>query len=159
MAETKSKLDSYYSKHYDERQLISRYRISFETMWLTLILIFISGMFKVFYGPWAADNTEMMVLLSLPTTYFAVRAVWKGAYFSIQQKSYTWTIVSFTFVGLLNLAAFIISIINGGTVIENGILSENLFQFFLALPFLALVITYAVKKIMSKNEEDEEPDE
>lgn len=149
-----SKIDSYYSKHYDEKQLIDRYRISFETMWLTFILIFIGGMIKIFYGPWAAANTEMMILLSLPTTYFAVRAIWKGAYFSVQQKSYTWPLIVFAAVSLLNLGACVGLILTEGGIIENNMLSENLFQFFLALPFLMLVITYLIKKKTSKSEEE-----
>ncbi|WNY29072.1 hypothetical protein MmiEs2_12860 [Methanimicrococcus stummii] len=152
---TNSKNNSYNSKHYDERQLIDRYRISFETLMLTFVLIFANGMIKLAYGPWAAENTEMMILLAIPTTYFLIRAVWKGAYFSAQMKSYTWSLVLFAILGLFNISVSIYSIMNGGTAIENGMPSENLFQFFLGIPFLAIPIVYMIKKAVTKEEDEE----
>ncbi|WNY24104.1 hypothetical protein MmiHf6_14330 [Methanimicrococcus hongohii] len=154
---TNSKIDSYLSKHYDEKQLLDRYRISFETMWLTFLLIFVSGMVKIFYGPWAADNTEMMVLVSLPIAYFMVRSVLKGAYFSVQQKSYAGTLIFLAAIGLLNIGISAVSLMNNGSIIENGMLSENLFQFFLGLPFILIPIAYLIKKKVGKNDaEDDE---
>lgn len=153
---TNSKIDSYLSKHYDEKQLLDRYRISFETMWLTFLLIFISGMINIFNGPWAADNTGMMILISIPTSYFMVRSVLKGAYFSIQQKSYTGTLILLAVIGLFNIGVSAVSLMNGGSVIENGMLSENLFQFFLGLPFLLIPTAYLIKKKVGKNDEDDE---
>ena len=152
-----SKMDKYFSKHYDEKQLVDRYRISFETMWLTFILIFISGMIQIFHGPWAAANTEMVILLSLPVTYFMIRSVTKGAYFSRIEKSYTWSLILFAAIGILNLAALILIALRGDPFIENGILTENLFQFFIALPLLSIPITYLIRKAISKDvKEDEE---
>ena len=152
-----SNMDKYFSKHYDEKQLVDRYRISFETMWLTFVLILISGMINIFHGPWAAANTEMIILLSLPATYFMVRSVMKGAYFSRNEKSYTFSLILFAVIGLLNLATLIIIALRGDPLIENGILTENLFQLFIALPLLSIPITYLIKKAISKDiKEDEE---
>ncbi|MDL2261366.1 hypothetical protein LJC08_03940 [Methanimicrococcus sp. OttesenSCG-928-J09] len=154
MAETKSKLDSYFSKHYDEKQLVDRYRISFETLMLTFILIFMSGTIKISYGQWATDNTEMIILMAIPATYFIIRSIWKGAYFSIKEKTHTWTLAFSALICILYLATIVFSIYNGEPIIENGMLSENLFPFFIMLPFLAIIITYAIKKRVSKNEEE-----
>ena len=154
---TNSKMDKYFSKHYDERQLIDRYRISFETMWLTFILILVSGMIRIFHGPWAAANTEMIILLSLPATYFMIRSVMKGAYFSRTEKYYTFSLILFAIIGILNLATLIIIASRGDPFIENGILTENLFQLFIALPLLSIPITYLIKKAITKDvKEDEE---
>jgi len=153
---TNSKMDNYFSKHYDEKQLVDRYRISFETMWLTFVLILISGMIKIFHGPWAAANTEMIILLSLPATYFIIRSVMKSAYFSRTEKSYTWTLIIFAAIGILNLATIIIIALGGDPFIENGILTENLFQFFIALPLLSIPITYLIKKAISKDVKENE---
>ena len=152
-----SKMDKYFSKHYDERQLIDRYRISFETMWLTFILILISGMIQIFHGPWAAANTEMAILLFLPGTYFMVRSIIKGAYFSKIKTSYTWSLILFAAIGILNIAALILIALRGDPFIENGILTENLFQLFIALPLLSIPITYLIKKAINNDvKEDEE---
>ncbi len=154
---TNSKIDSYLSKHFDEKQLLDRYRISFETMWLTFLMILVSGTIRIFHGPWAAANTEMMILISIPTSYFMVRSVLKGAYFSIQQKSYTGTLILLAVIGLLNVGISVASVINNGSIIESGMLSENLFQFFLGLPFILIPAAYLVKKKIGKNDvEDEE---
>jgi hypothetical protein len=152
-----SKMDNYFSKHYDEKQLVDRYRISFETMWLTFILILISGMIRIFHGSWAATNTEMVILLSLPATYFLIRSIMKGAYFSRTEKSYTFSLILFAIIGILNLATIIVIASRGDPFIENGILTENLFQLFIALPLLSIPITYLIKKAISKDiKEDEE---
>lgn len=152
--------NNYYSKHFDERQLIDRYKISSETMMLTFILIFISGFIKIFIGPWAAANTEMAVLVFIPTTYFLIRAVMKGAYFSVRLKSYTWSLFIFAIIGLANLGNFIVQLMKDGMIIENGMLSETLFPLFLSMPFLFLVLTCLIKMKMTKNDdEDEDGDE
>ena len=154
---TNSKMDKYFSKHYDEKQLVDRYRISFETMWLTFVLILISGMIQIFHGHWAAANTEMVILLSLPATYFMIRSVMKGAYFSRTEKSYTFSLILFAVIGILNLATLIIIASRGDPFIENGIFTENLFQLFITLPLLSIPITYLIKKAISKDiKEDEE---
>lgn len=153
---TNSKLDSYFSNHYDEKQLVDRYRISFETMWLTFILIFIGGFIKIFYGPWAAANTEMAFLVFIPLTYFVIRSVLKGAYFSVQKKSHTWSLILIVFIGVINLGNFAIQIISGGSIIEDGMLSETLFPLFVAIPFLLVPIVYFIQTKMSKNDEEED---
>jgi|GEM_PF-1534338 len=151
-----SKIDKYFSKHYDEKQLIDRYRISFETMTFTFLLIIMGGMVKIFHGPWAAANTEMVVLISIPFTYFIYCTVMKGAYFSKKEKHTTFALILFTLIGVLNIATIITCVMRGFPLVENGILTENLFQFFLALPFFSIPIAYLIKKMSDKNEDDEE---
>jgi hypothetical protein len=152
----KSTMDKYFSKHYDEKQLIDRYRISFETMILTFLLIMLSGMVKIFHGQWTTDNTEMIILLSLPATYFMIRSVMKGAYFSKKEKHTTFTLILFAFIGIVNVITIVTYVMRGLPLIENGVLTENLFQLFLALPFLSIPIAYLIKKMTDKNENDEE---
>jgi len=152
----KSKMDKYFSKHYDEKQLVDRYRISFETMTLTFLMIILSGMVKIFYGPWAADNTEMIVLISIPFTYFMFRTVMKGAYFSRNEKNTAFVLILLTLTGVLNIATIVICVMRGSPLIENGMLTENLFQFFLALPFFSTPMAYLIKKIADKNDEEDE---
>ncbi|MDV0445842.1 hypothetical protein MmiAt1_14420 [Methanimicrococcus sp. At1] len=147
--------NSYNSKHYDEKQLTDRYKISFETLMLTFAMIFFGGMYKIVYGPWAAANTEMIILVGLPTTYFLIRAVWKGAYFSARMNSYTWSLVLFAVLGLFNIGVSVYSVMNGGAAIENGMLSENLFQLFVGIPFLAIPIVYLIKKAVHKNDDED----
>jgi len=150
-----SKIDSHFSKYYDEKQLVDRYRISFETMMLTFILISISGMIKIFHGPWAADNTEMALLLSIPFTYFSIRSVLKGAYFS-RDENHTFVLILFALIGILNVATVVISVLGGKMLIENGMLTENLFQLFIALPFFAIIASHLVTKMANKKTEEDE---
>ena len=150
-----SKIDSHFSKYYDEKQLVDRYRISFETMMLTFILIIISGLIKIFHGPWAANNTEMIILLSIPCTYFSIRSILKGAYFS-RDENHTFVLMLFAFIGIMNIATIILSVTEGKMLIENGMLTENLFQLFIALPFFAILVSYLIKKMINKNIEEDE---
>ena len=125
-------------------------------MTLTFLLILLSGMVKIFHGTWAADNTEMMVLISIPFMYFTFRTVMKGAYFSEKEKHTTVMVILLAFVGILNIFTIAVSAMQGMPLIENGILTENLFQFFLSLPFLSIPVAYLIKKMSDKNENDEE---
>ena len=153
---TKSKIDSHFSKNLDEKQLIDKYRISFETMLLTFLLIFIDCMIKLFYGPWAEDPTEMIILISLPSTYFLVRSVMKEAYFS-RNDNRTLTLVLSAFIVIINIYIYVLSATEGNWIFENGLLSGNLFQLFFALPFFATIVAYLIKKVASKDvEEDKE---
>lgn len=149
-------IKGYGTKIYDERQLLDRYRISFETMWLTFLLIFASGMIKIVYGQWAADNTEMVILLIIPLTYFLVRSIWKGAYFSVDKRNYKWSLLIFAALGIFLVTASIIQITNTGAVIDNGMLTENFFQFFLAIPFLAVPVVALIKGMTEKKVEEDE---
>ena len=152
---TKSNNGSYLSKRYDEKQLLDRYKISFETMVLMALLIFISGMIKIFHGQWAAPNTEMIILLSIPLTYFTIRSVLKGAYFTSYDEKYRWlVIILFLATGLLNIGTSLIQIMTGGSIIDNnGMFSENLFQFFLGIPLLAVSVASLIKGKTDKGEE------
>ena len=153
---TKSKIDSHFSKNLDEKQLIDKYRISFETMLLTFLLIFIDCMIKLFYGPWAVDTTEMIILISLPSTYFLVRSVMKGAYFS-RTDNRTLTLAFSAFIVIISIYIYALSATEGNWVLENGLLSGNLFQLFIALPFFATIVAYLIKKVTGKDvEEDKE---
>ena len=150
---------SWYSlEKFDEKQLIDRLKISFETMILTFYLIMINLFILSFYGPWAADTTEMSILYSIPISYFVIRSVMKEVYFVKNEKNRGFTIAISTLAGITMMFASMASIfLNGGIIIENGVLSAKLVFFFIGLSLLSVPIAYLIKKMTQKNvEEDEE---
>ncbi|MCL2549861.1 MAG: hypothetical protein FWE78_02865 [Methanimicrococcus sp.] len=142
-------------KRFDEKQIADRYRISAETFLLTFNLIFFSGMVKIFDGQWAVPVTEMVVLLGLPMTYFGVRSALKGAYFPGQIEKHGWLIIFISIaIGLLSMSFSILQIMKSGSIMDNGMLSGDLFFFFLGIPILATPIAFLIKK-MNKEEAEE----
>ena len=151
-----SKISWYAPANFDEKQLIDRYKISFETMWLIIILISVNGMIKIVYGAWAVASTEMAILLFPPMIYFVTRSIMKNAYFSISQKSHT-SLVMFVFISVLYISIFIITLMDGESIIENGMLSGNLSYLFMGLSFLFISVVYLIKNVMNRAvKEDEE---
>ena len=154
---TRSKLDKHFLKHYDEKQLLDMYRISCETMLFTFVLITINGLIKMIYRPWAVASTEAATLILIPLTYFAIRSVLSEAYFSRQTKSYKWTFVWTTSIGILSLVDMIIGhLVFGHSIIEDGVLSGYFYNFFLSVFLLSVPITYFIKKVIVKKVGEDE---
>ena len=152
-----SKIDSHFSKFYDEKQLVDRYRISFETLLLMSFLIIINGVIKISHGPFAAPEVEMGFLFSLPFTYFMVRSIIKEAYFTKTNKSKTFAIATFVLLGIVLLFSPVMYLVKGGPIIENGVIVWAMANVFFALPFISTPIAYLIQKMTQKNvEEDEE---
>jgi hypothetical protein len=153
----KLKPDWYSSEKYDEKQLMDRLKISFETLMLTFSLILINFFILYYYSPWAADTTEMAILYSIPATYFMIRAVTKEAFFVKNEKNRGFLLVLFALTGITMMLVSVITIVaNDMPLIENGLISAELSPFFIGLPLLSASIAYLIKKIIQKNVENEE---
>ena len=153
----KLKPDWYSSEKYDEKQLIDRLKISFETMMLTFSLILTNFFILQYYGPWAADTTEMTILYSIPATYFMIRSVTKEALFVKNEKNGVFLLVLFALTGIMMMLISVITIVvNDMPIIENGLMSAELSSFFIGLPLLSASIAYLIKKITQKNVEENE---
>ena len=153
----KLKPDWYSSEKYDEKQLIDRLKISFETMMMTFVLILINFFILYYYRPWAADTTEMAILYSIPATYFITRSVTKEAYFVKNEKNGGLLLVLCALAGIMTMLASVITmVVNDMPIIENGLISAELSPFFIGLPILSAPIAYLIKKIIQKNVENEE---
>jgi len=152
-----SKLHSHFSRFYDEKQLINRSKIYFETLLLTFFLIFITCMIKIFYGPFAEPNVEMAILFSLPVKYFLIRSIMKEICFTKNEKYRVAVITFFAFIGIVFIISSAAYLINGGPVIENGVIVWKMANIFIALPFLSVPIAYRIQKMKQKDvNEDEE---
>ena len=142
-------------ENFDEKQLFDRYRISFETMWLTFILIFINCFIKIWFGPFAEPTVEMGILISFPLTYFAIRSIIKEAYFAKNVKNKTLSFASLAFLGIVMLISPVIYLAKGGSIIENGLIVSPMAFLMSASTLFLIPIAYLIKKMTNKDIEEE----
>jgi hypothetical protein len=142
--------------HYDERQLKIRgdaYKFSLFTVMILLVLVgFSYGMDEINISHYIDTEMILFSIAYIGVIVFAVYSIIKDAFFDIQDKGNNY-ILLIACVLLANIAA-LISNIQGGYFLKNGILSFenggaallNLFCFGLVL------IVIAVKKMCYKKE-------
>jgi len=144
------------SENFDEKQVFDSYKLSFETLWLTFLLIFINCFIKIWFGPFAEPSVEMGFLISIPITYFAIRSIIKGAYFGKNVKNKTRVFAFLVFTGIVMLISPVIYLAKGGSIIENGLIASPMSLFISAFTLFLIPIAYLIKKITQKNVENEE---
>ena len=135
---------------YDEYQLNSRYRIAFETLFITIILIASNGFVKMSYI-WADPLMESLVLLYIPGIYFSLRSVWKNAYFSKKEKHPGFFIAIFGLTTLVNIYIVGTSIYRGFfVIIEEGKLANGAGVLFLLAFTGSITIAMIARKVADK---------
>ncbi len=135
---------------YDEYQLNSRYRIAFETLLITIVLIASNGFVKMTYI-WADPLMESLVLLYIPAIYFSLRSVWKNAYFSKKEKHPGFFIAIFGLTTLVNIYTVGTSIYHGFfVIIEEGKLVNSAGVLFLLAFTGSITIAMIARKVADK---------
>lgn len=150
MASMKS---AFSSKHYDERQLFIRYRIAFETLMILSALVFVNGLFKMFYGIWAESMVETIIVLFLPLMYFISKSIWNDAYFS-KTENHKFILILSGIAGLLWLFIFMLDFSMTDSIIKNGVLSSDLDGLIFGIFWLFVPVVYFMKLKFKKNEEE-----
>lgn len=141
------------NQKFDELQMLNRQKIAFDTLILTLVLIFVDGFVKTFYI-WATPMVESLVLLCIPTAFFTTRAIMKNAYFvtRVKIKNEIWGFGLICAFGIIIIAQSIFS----GTlnIIENGMLSDDVSFPILILTCIFIVLAMIVKAVKDGKEGD-----
>lgn len=141
---------------YDEYQVNNRNKIAFETLIIITLLVFINGFVKMTYI-WAEPLMESLVLLYIPSIYFAIRSIWKNAYFSKKEKYPGFYIAVFLLITLVNLYTVVTSIYHGFfVIIEDGKLANGAGVLFMlgftsSITIAMIARKFADKKVLSSN--------
>lgn len=136
--------------NFDEMQIIERQRISFRTLILTLVLIFINGLIKTKYI-WATPSTETIFLLIIPTLYFTTCSIIKNAYFAMKVENFISYIILWGALFIIQLFAIGNSVLNNNfTVIKNACLTNEFLKILLAILFGYLTLLLIIKKIIDR---------
>ena len=75
------------NKHYDEYQIINRHKIAFQTLMITVSLVLLNGIISDIYE-WARPILQASIIVHISVGYFATRAIFKNAYFGMNEKKY-----------------------------------------------------------------------
>ncbi len=143
---------------YDERQLLARgvaYKYAFFTLMIGMVIIAlmeeIAGirLFMSMTGVW------IMVCISLAV--FATICIMKDAYMSLYENV-KGVVIMFSAVGILNIAIGIGNIVDGTSLIENGVLSVRCTNLIVGLLFIYILPVFIGRVIYNNKqlEEDEE---
>lgn len=139
------------NEQFDELQVRNRQRISYQTMFLMLVLILINGIVKeCFISNWATPILEANLLVIIPALYFISMCIWKNAYFTNTGIKSNITMIIFLILGIIMV---VLAIIN-----ENGFIYNNMLNFNpTGIFFVAISLQYWIKGLIDriKNKNDE----
>lgn len=139
---------------YDERQMLARgkaFRAGFFTI---LIYEAVYAMVDVAGIKWCANVTGIMLGLMLGITVFAIVAISKDAYMSMNERSTGWMIIWCVVIGL-NLVCGLRQALEG-ELIRDGMLTEEWMNWMCAGMFIAILISQLAHNRKLKREELEE---
>lgn len=139
---------------YDERQMLARgkaFRAGFFTI---LIYEAVYAMVDVAGIKWCANVTGIMLGLMLGITVFAIVAISKDAYMSMNERPTGWMIIWCVVIGL-NLVCGLRQALEG-ELIRDGMLTEEWMNWMCAGMFIAILISQLVHNRKLKREELEE---
>lgn len=140
-------------QQYDEYQLIKRYKIGYQTLFIVVFLTLINTYVKELYPDWASPSMEAIVLLTIPYIYFMVMVILKNAFFGKKEKGLPILILTITFSFII-MATYGPSVIDGTfTIIENGQLSDQSYPLFSLILFGTPAIAILIRKLIDKYEQ------
>lgn len=139
---------------YDERQVLARGTAYSTAFFTSLIYMILCAMLDVMEIKWAELNVQMFFGLFLSATVFASICILKDAYFTDRSKRMPF-IVIFLLVIVSNLFALIMNIIDGESMLTNGILNTNIINAGASVMFIVILIVTITKSIMDKKAVEE----
>lgn len=136
-------------ERFDERQLIARGKVGFQTVILTIILLFVSAIFADEISYYVDMGDYFIFLTQIIIAYLSVNLMLHDAYMGIYESgkvnNFMIVLICLFFV---MIGVFVFHIING----EN-ILSGNHLMGYGTIIFSSIPITYFIKSRIEKNEE------
>lgn len=139
--------------NYDEYQITVRHRLAFWSLLLTFALIMINAFVKSRYD-WAVPGVEAIVLIGVPTLFFATGAVFQNAYISRREKEPWLTAGLFGGLAFVEFISFLAGA-GAGELVRDGRLYYGftplaLFVFF---GYLAAILT--IKALLDRHKGEE----
>lgn len=134
---------------YDERQVLARGKAFSRAFFTSLIYMAACAIADVMEIKWAELNVQMFLGIFVAIMVFALTCIFNDAYFTADnQKNYS--IVLFGVVIACNLFVVIDNLINGESVLSNGILNRSSINVIVVVVFTVILISLIIKKIMDK---------
>lgn len=137
-------------REYDEYQKFLRYKYGYHSFVILFSLLAINH-FVDYQWAYSKEN-EIQILVWVTSIYFVVRLTFSGAYFGKRDNP----LLANLFVsvpGLLYLSDYL----TGHSVLfENGRLAAGSIWFFIALFWLSIPLTYAIRTVVDKLRERKE---
>lgn len=140
----------------DERQLINRYKIGFQSFGLTLFLLIIDTLVQdVFYITWASHFTRSFILFYFMIIYFEIRCILSDSYFAEHDSRSIRNIMIFSFLGGAFIGISIIAQTIKGRffIIENNMLSDKTVTVVTAIWMLAVPLCYFLKEWQDRKDD------
>lgn len=139
---------------YDERQILARGSAFSTAFFTSMIYMIVCAMLDILEVKWAEFSVQMFLGLFLSATVFASICILKDAYFTDRSKRMPF-IVIFLLVIVSNLFALIMNIIDGESMLTNGILNTNIINAGASVMFIVILIVTIIKSIMDKKAVEE----
>ena len=139
-------------KNFDERQTLNRYKIGFQSFFLTLFLLLISGMIQEaglnFASPWI--NASTIIFISL--MFFTIRVILCDAFYSSSNYlSMTVLMIIFSILAAYEIHSIFLQVLNQNFIIfNNHRLSDDFFQFIYTVYLISSSVTYWIKRLCEK---------
>lgn len=144
-------------KHFDEYQVMKRYKIGYQSFFLIVVLIAVNISVSKKYA-WADPDVQLYFIIMLALTYFAAMAIFKNAYLSNRTKRPIFYAVFLTVFGVYALKAHIFGLSEAGMgyIFENGQLTRNsasmIYPVFLMSAGTMFMAKYFIEKIKESKE-------
>lgn len=137
---------------YDERQILNRYKIGFQSFFILLFLVLIDGFVRDAGYEWASPLNSTLIIIYIALTYFTLRAINCDAYFSTKNagnSNFVMTIFSITAAFLVLVS--IVKIAQGSfAIISKGQLTDHATSLLLTVYFVTTAVTYWIRRTREK---------
>ncbi len=140
----------------DERQLMNRYKIGFQSFMLTLILLLLDILIQdVFKLTWASHFACTVFLFYIMLTFFAIRCIFSDSYFAESQRHSVRNLMAFFLLGGVFVGINIIAAVLGGRFLfmENNMLSDKTITVVTSVWMIAVPLCYFGKKLHDRKED------
>jgi len=138
---------------YDERQILNRYKIGFQSFFILLALVLIDGFVRNAGYEWATPYNSALIIIYIALIYFTLRAINCDAYFSTKNagnSNFVMTIFSITAAFLVLVS--IVKIVQGSfAIISKSQLTDHATSFLLTIYFVTTAATYWIRRTREKH--------
>lgn len=140
---------------YDERQVLAR-GAAYSTSFFTVIFYMIAcGLLDKLEIRWADIYIQMFLGLFLSVAVFVSISIFKDAYFTTGFSKKT-MIITVSAIIVLQIISLIMCIIEGDSLIENGMLSDLAINLGVVAAFAEILVAAIIKSIADKKAVEEE---
>ncbi len=140
---------------FDERQILTRYKIGFQSFFILLFLVFVDGFVRDSGINWASNIDGSEVIFFIVIIYFTLRAIIGDAYYCKKNADrFNFMMKLFAACSLFILLVLFIKLIIGNLdIISNGQLQDSSVTLLVCIYLATTSITYWIKRIHEKRSE------